>query len=61
MRIIKSLKYFVFEINEEYKTVKIIDKNSNNVIILNKTYAFSLARFLIRYFFRLSINKKTRR
>jgi hypothetical protein len=56
--IIRNLKPYIFEIDEEEKTLRIYDKEDNASIIFNKTYTFSLARFLIRYFFRLSIKRR---
>jgi len=56
--IIRELKYFIFKIDEETKNVIIIQKETGQKIIFNKTYAFSLVRFLIRYFYRLSIKKR---
>jgi hypothetical protein len=64
MKIKKQLKYYSFEINEETKELSIWDMREIGTypdkVTLNKTYTFSLARFLIRYFFRLSVKRRNK-
>ena len=47
MKINKSLKFADFSYDEESKTFTVSDKNGNGVE-LNKVYAFSFMRFIVR-------------
>jgi len=47
MKINKNLKFADFSYDEESKTFTVSDKNGNGVE-LNKVYAFSFMRFIVR-------------
>lgn len=56
---IRRLQNYTWIYNEESGVLLLEDNNnSDRMISLNRTHAFSLARFLIRVFFRMSMKKK---
>jgi hypothetical protein len=44
---IRDLKYVKFVLNRESNTIVVINKRTEKSVSLNKTYAFSLMRFLV--------------
>lgn len=65
MTIKRKLQEATWSYDEDLQTLSLSTQNNyftapdgSNTIVLNRTYAFSLARFLIRVFFRMSMRKR---